>query len=106
MVPVVARPHVLRHARDDAENKTEHPVDAGGAKQAAVAAFVHQHKHAQQKKAHQHDDAGGQPVRYASAQHRSVPKGGKRQQRCYYQRPSFDIFRPDMASYDRALELL
>src|SRR5215218_10658896 len=51
MMQMMLRPHILRHAGYDAENKSEHLVETRSAEQAAVTAFVHQHKNAQQEEA-------------------------------------------------------
>jgi hypothetical protein len=48
---MMLRPHVLRHARDDTQEKTECAIEPLAAKQAAMAAFVHQRKNAQSEQA-------------------------------------------------------
>jgi hypothetical protein len=48
VILVVLRPHVLRHAGNDAQHEAEAAVEHAAAEQAAMAAFVHQHEGTQQ----------------------------------------------------------
>ena len=61
VIMVMLRPDVRRHATDHAKHKSERIVKPAAAKQAVVAAFVHQYKDAQQEQRHQRDQCRCQP---------------------------------------------
>ena len=93
---MMLRPDVLRHAPHHAEDESERLVEPGGAKQAPVAAVVHQQKSAQHEQAHRQGQAGGQPVGDSGAQRGGIPKGRKRRQRRKSLRKSPEVVGFDM----------
>ena len=103
---VMFRPDVLRHPGQHAEDEAERLVETGTPEQAAVAALVHQHEHAQQEQGHQHNDGGGEPVRHCRARHDESPERRQRNQGRRRREESAPVVRPGMGMNDRALERL
>ena len=78
---VVLRPDVLWHAGHHAEEESKRAVEPGGAEQAAVAAIVHQCKHAQREQADESDQRHGQPQGNPRTERRGDPQECQRYER-------------------------
>jgi hypothetical protein len=97
---MMPRPHVLRHAGDDAQEKPECAIEPLGAKQAAMAAFVHQRKNAQSKQADWQHRSGAEPIGNVDTQHSGPPKERKGRQRRHNLRQSPNIIRLGIPTND------
>src|SRR5579863_264044 len=106
VIMMMSRPYVLRHARDDAEEKSESAIERLGAKQAAVAAFVHQRKDAQSEQDNSQHRDGGEPAGNVDAAQGDPPKEGKGGQRRQNLGQCFHIIGLGMLTNDGALVFL
>ena len=106
VIAMVPRPHVLRHAGDHAQQKPECAIEPMGAKQAAMAAFMHQRKHAQREQADQQHRGDGEPVGNGDTQYSSPPEDRKGRQRRQNLRQSFNIIGLNMPTNDGPLLFL
>ena len=111
VIVVMLRPHVLRHPRHDAEEKPGRAIEPTAAKQAAVAAFVHQAKdpHGKQDDGQQWDQ--DEPGRYARRTGRQTTRGALSGTRvvktCFNPLMSSDlVYRPIMAHFWRLKQSL
>ena len=105
VIVVMLRPHVLRHSRYDAQQKPSRAVEPATAKQAAVAAFVHQAKDAHGKQDDGQQGKQGEPRGYAGAADGDPPeemRGTKVVKTCCNPLMSSDlVYRPIIAHFWR-----
>ena len=75
---VILRPDVLRHSGDHAQQKAKGAIQPLRVKQAPMAAFVHERKHAQREQTDQQDDSDGEPQGNSGAYYGRPPQQRKR----------------------------
>src|SRR3569833_3145391 len=91
VIVVVLRPYVLRHSRKNAHDEADPAIEAAAAKEAPVAALVHQPENADREEDDEHQGEECEPGGNSGKPDGAPPEQGEGDQGREDLRPSFDV---------------